>query len=100
MGSAAAIRPSSTRCRPTGQGGGTVDTPPAACPIIPATPVGGLFFNCGWGTGGFKATPGSGHVFAATLAAGKAHPLAAPFTIDRFISGKLIDEHGAAGVAH
>ena len=48
----------------------------------------------------FKATPGSGHVFAATLAAGKAHPLAAPFTIDRFISGKLIDEHGAAGVAH
>lgn len=80
--------------------GGIVDTTPDACPIISATPVGGLFFNCGWGTGGFKATPGSGHVFAATLADGKAHPLAAPFTIDRFNSGKLIDEHGAAGVAH
>ena len=89
-----------SRVRMNRQWGGIVDTTPDACPIISATPVGGLFFNCGWGTGGFKATPGSGHVFAATLAEGKAHPLAAPFTIDRFISGKLIDEHGAAGVAH
>ncbi|MGD9870265.1 MAG: sarcosine oxidase subunit beta family protein [Thauera sp.] len=89
-----------SRVRMNRQWGGIVDTSPVACPIISATPVGGLFFNCGWGTGGFKATPGSGHVFAATLADGKAHPLAAPFTIDRFISGKLIDEHGAAGVAH
>ena len=89
-----------SRVRMNRQWGGIVDTTPDACPIISATPVGGLFFNCGWGTGGFKATPGSGHVFAATLADGKAHPLAAPFTIDRFISGKLIDEHGAAGVAH
>ncbi|WP_018989912.1 sarcosine oxidase subunit beta family protein [Aromatoleum toluclasticum] len=89
-----------SRVRMNRQWGGIVDTCPDACPIISATPVGGLFFNCGWGTGGFKATPGSGNVFAATLAAGKAHPLAAPFSIDRFISGKLIDEHGAAGVAH
>ena len=89
-----------SRVRMNRQWGGIVDTTPDACPIISATPVGGLFFNCGWGTGGFKATPGSGHVFAATLADGKAHPLAAPFTIDRFNSGKLIDEHGAAGVAH
>ena len=92
--------PMFSRVRMNRQWGGIVDTCPDACPIISATPVGGLFFNCGWGTGGFKATPGSGHVFAATLAEGKAHPLAAPFTIDRFISGKLIDEHGAAGVAH
>ncbi len=92
--------PMFSRVRMNRQWGGIVDTCPDACPIISATPVGGLFFNCGWGTGGFKATPGSGHVFAATLADGKAHPLAAPFTIDRFISGKLIDEHGAAGVAH
>ena len=89
-----------SRVRMNRQWGGIVDTTPDACPIISATPVGGLFFNCGWGTGGFKATPGSGHVFAATLADGKAHPLAAPFTIDRFNSGNLIDEHGAAGVAH
>ncbi|BAL27067.1 sarcosine oxidase subunit beta family protein [Azoarcus sp. KH32C] len=92
--------PSFSRVRMNRQWGGIVDTTPDACPIISATPVGGLFFNCGWGTGGFKATPGSGNVFAATLAKGKAHPLAAPFSIDRFISGKLIDEHGAAGVAH
>ncbi len=92
--------PMFSRVRMNRQWGGIVDTCPDACPIISATPVGGLFFNCGWGTGGFKATPGSGHVFAATLAEGKAHPLAAPFSIDRFISGKLIDEHGAAGVAH
>lgn len=92
--------PTFSRVRMNRQWGGIVDTCPDACPIISATPVGGLFFNCGWGTGGFKATPGSGHVFAATLAAGKAHPLAEPFSIDRFISGKLIDEHGAAGVAH
>ena len=59
-----------------------------------------LFFNCGWGTGGFKATPGSGHVFAHTVATGEPHPINAPFALDRFISGALIDEHGAAAVAH
>jgi len=59
-----------------------------------------LYFNCGWGTGGFKATPGSGNVFAHTIAQDKQHELAEPFHIDRFTSGALIDEHGAAGVAH
>ena len=52
------------------------------------------------GTGGFKATPGSGYVFADTIANDRPHPLAAAFTLDRFYSGALIDEHGAAGVAH
>ena len=80
--------------------GGIVDTCPDACPIISKTSVKGLYFNCGWGTGGFKATPGSGHVFAHTVANDDPHPLAKPFRVDRFISGKLIDEHGAAGVAH
>jgi|TARA_Y100001968_G_scaffold201038_1_gene184582 sarcosine oxidase subunit beta len=80
--------------------GGIVDTCPDACPIISKTSVKGLYFNCGWGTGGFKATPGSGHVFAHTVANDEPHPLAKAFSVDRFISGKLIDEHGAAGVAH
>ncbi|WP_273129347.1 sarcosine oxidase subunit beta family protein [Vibrio caribbeanicus] len=80
--------------------GGIVDTCPDACPIISKTPIGGLYFNCGWGTGGFKATPGSGHVFASTIANDHPHPLAKPFSLDRFITGRLIDEHGAAGVAH
>ncbi|MGO2414761.1 sarcosine oxidase subunit beta family protein [Cobetia crustatorum] len=89
-----------SRVRMNRQWGGIVDTCPDACPIISKTPVKGLFFNCGWGTGGFKATPGSGNIFAWTLAKGRAHPLAEPFAYDRFNSGKLIDEHGAAGVAH
>jgi sarcosine oxidase subunit beta len=80
--------------------GGVVDTCPDACPIISKTHIKGLYFNCGWGTGGFKATPGSGQVFAHTIAHDEAHPLAKPFSIDRFSSGELIDEHGAAGVAH
>lgn len=89
-----------SRVRMNRQWGGIVDTTPDACPIISKTPVENLYFNCGWGTGGFKATPGSGHVFAASLAKDEMHPLAKPFSMDRFHSGALIDEHGAAGVAH
>ncbi len=92
--------PSFSRVRMNRHWGGIVDVCPDACPILSKTEVEGLFFNCGWGTGGFKATPGSGFVFADTLANGEPHPLAAPFSIDRFNSGALIDEHGAAGVAH
>jgi sarcosine oxidase, subunit beta len=92
--------PMFSRVRMNRQWGGIVDVSPDACPVIGKTPVEGLYFNCGWGTGGFKATPGSGHVFAATIAQDAAHPLAAPFALDRFYSGHLIDEHGAAGVAH
>jgi sarcosine oxidase subunit beta len=79
---------------------GIVDVCPDASPIVGPTPVDGLFLNCGWGTGGFKATPGSGWTFAWTLAHGEPHELNAPFSLDRFVSGALIDEHGAAGVAH
>ena len=92
--------PAFSRVRMNRQWGGIVDICPDACPIIGKTPVDGLYFNCGWGTGGFKATPGSGYVFADTLAHDRPHPLAAPFGLDRFHSGALIDEHGAAGVAH
>ncbi|MAC45840.1 sarcosine oxidase subunit beta family protein [Oceanospirillum beijerinckii] len=89
-----------SRVRMNRQWGGIVDTCPDACPIISETPVKNLFFNCGWGTGGFKATPGSGNVFAASLAKGEMHELAKPFSMFRFHNGALIDEHGAAGVAH
>ena len=92
--------PSFSRVRMNRQWGGIVDVCPDACPIIGSTPVEGLYFNCGWGTGGFKSTPGSGYVFADTLANERPHPLAAPFSLDRFATGALIDEHGAAGVAH
>ena len=80
--------------------GGIVDISPDACPLLGKSPIQGLYFNCGWGTGGFKATPGSGWVFAHTIANDEPHPLNAPFSLDRFSSGALIDEHGAAAVAH
>jgi sarcosine oxidase subunit beta len=80
--------------------GGIVDVTPDRSPIIGATPIRGLYLNCGWGTGGFKATPGSGHVFAHTLARGEPHSINAPFTLDRFQTGRLIDESAAAAVAH
>ena len=80
--------------------GGIVDTTPDACPIISRTPVKNLFLNAGWGTGGFKAIPGSGFVFAHTIANNEPHELNAAFTLERFVTGRLIDEHGAAGVAH
>ena len=89
-----------SRVRMNRQWGGIVDVCPDACPVISPTKVEGLYFNCGWGTGGFKATPGSGNVFAHTIAQDKQHELAIPFHINRFTSGALIDEHGAAGVAH
>ena len=92
--------PAFSRVRMNRQWGGIVDTCPDACPIISKTSVEGLYFNCGWGTGGFKATPGSGYVFADTVANDRAHPLAEPFSLNRFNTGALIDEHGAAGVAH
>ncbi len=80
--------------------GGIVDVTPDRSPVIGLTPVPGLFVNCGWGTGGFKATPGSGHVFAHTIATGTPHPIAAPFSLERFRTGRLIDEAAAAAVAH
>jgi sarcosine oxidase subunit beta len=79
---------------------GIVDVSPDASPIIGKLPVSGLYLNGGWGTGGFKATPGAGHVFAHTIAHDAPHPLAAPFALDRFTTGALVDEHGAAAVAH
>jgi len=79
---------------------GIVDVAPDASPIIGKLPVARLYINGGWGTGGFKATPGAGHLFAHTIARNEPHPLAAPFALDRFASGALVDEHGAAAVAH
>ena len=92
--------PNFSRVRMLRQWGGIVDVCPDACPIISLTPVKGLYFNCGWGTGGFKATPGSGWVFAYTIARNAPHDLNAAFDLNRFYTGALIDEHGAAGVAH
>ena len=92
--------PAFRRMRMLRNWGGLVDVTPDRSPIIAKTPVKGLYVNCGWGTGGFKATPGSAHVFAHTIAHDEPHPINAPFTIERFRDGLLIDEAAAAAVAH
>ncbi len=92
--------PAFRRLRMLRNWGGVVDVTPDRSPIIAKTPVAGLYVNCGWGTGGFKATPGSAHLFAWTIARDEPHPINAPFTIERFRDGYLIDEAAAAAVAH
>ncbi len=89
-----------TRMKMLRSWGGIVDVTPDRSPILAKTPVSGLYVNCGWGTGGFKATPGSAHVFAHTVARDEPHPVNAPFTLERFRNGRLIDEAAAAAVAH
>jgi len=94
------VFPIFTRMRMLRKWGGIVDVTPDRSPIIGKTPVDGLYVNCGWGTGGFKATPGSAHVFAHTIARDAPHDINAPFTLERFAKGRLIDEAAAAAVAH
>jgi sarcosine oxidase subunit beta len=94
------LLPQFSRMRMLRSWGGIVDVTPDRSPIISKTLIPGLYVNCGWGTGGFKATPGSGHVFAHTVATGQPHLINAPFTLDRFRTGRLIDEAAAAAVAH
>ena len=100
MAAIVALFPSFSRVRMNRQWAGIVDVCPDASPIVGKTPLVGLYINCGWGTGGFKATPGSGWVFAHTIANDCPHELNAPFSLDRFVTGRLIDEHGAAAVSH
>jgi sarcosine oxidase subunit beta len=94
------IFPQFRRMRMLRNWGGIVDVTPDRSPIIAKTPVPGLYVNCGWGTGGFKATPGAAHLLAHTIATDAPHALNAPFTIERFRDGYLIDEAAAAAVAH
>jgi|TARA_R110002072_G_scaffold19100_32_gene71239 sarcosine oxidase subunit beta len=82
------------------QWAGTVDVTPDSSPILGPSGVEGLFVNCGWGTGGFKAIPAGGYLFAHILATGRHHDISRPFDKDRFVSGKLIDEGAASGIAH
>jgi sarcosine oxidase subunit beta len=100
VGALVELFPSFRRLKMLRQWAGIVDVCPDASPIISKTAVQGLYFNCGWGTGGFKATPGSGHVFAWTIARDEPHPLNAAFALERFATAALIDEHGAAAVGH
>lgn len=92
--------PSFSRLKLMRQWAGRVDITPDTSPIMGETPIQGLFINCGWGTGGFKAIPAGGDTMAHTVATGQAHPLITCFGMDRFRTGRLVDEGAAAGVAH
>jgi len=91
--------PMLSRLKMLRQWGGIVDMTGDRSPIISRAPVEGVFLNCGWGTGGFKAIPGSGWAMAELMARGES-PLAAAFGLERFREGRFIDESVAAGVAH
>lgn len=92
--------PSFSRLKLMRQWAGRVDISPDTSPIMGLTPTEGLYINCGWGTGGFKAIPAGGDTMAYTIAKGTPHPLIAPFSLARFGTGALVDEGAAAGVAH
>jgi sarcosine oxidase subunit beta len=91
--------PMISRLKMLRQWGGIVDITGDRSPILSKTPVDGIFVNCGWGTGGFKAIPGSGWAMAELMAKGSS-PLTDEFSMYRFREGKFIDESVAAGVAH
>jgi sarcosine oxidase subunit beta len=92
--------PAFSRLRFLRQWAGIVDVVHDSTPIIGQTPIDGLYINCGWGTGGFKAIPAGGWCLAHAMATGKPHTLAEAFTLERFRTGGLIDEASASGIAH
>lgn len=94
MESAMALWPGLGRVRMLRHWGGIMDMSMDGSPIIDTTPVDGLYLNAGWCYGGFKATPGSGFCFAHLIATGEPHPVAAAYRLDRFASGRVIDEKG------
>lgn len=100
LGATLAMFPSFSRLRLMRQWAGVVDVVHDSSPIIGPTPLPGLYINCGWGTGGFKAIPVGGWTFAHVLATGRSHELAEAFQLERFVTGRLIDEAAASGIAH
>lgn len=100
MAAAVELFPAFSRAHLLRTWGGIVDVTLDASPIVGTSPVDQLYVNCGWGTGGFKGVPAAGWTFAHTIAHDAPHALNAPFSLERFETGRLIDEHGAAAVAH
>lgn len=100
IGAVLELFPSFSRLRLMRQWAGMVDITPDTTPIMGLTPVEGLYINCGWGTGGYKAIPAGGDTMAYTIANNRPHPLIERFGLDRFARGALIDEGAAAGVSH
>ena len=93
--SAISMFPFLSRLRLMRTWGGVMDMSMDGSPIIGKLPVKGLYLDGGWCYGGFKATPGSGWVFAHTIAHDRPHPLNEAFSLERFNTGYLLDEKGA-----
>ncbi len=93
------LMPMIGRARVLRSWGGIMDMSPDGSPIIDRTPVTGLYLNCGWNYGGFKAVPASGWCLAHLIATGEPHPVAARYRLDRFATGHVIDEEGT-GAQH
>jgi sarcosine oxidase subunit beta len=89
-----AIWPGLGRIRMLRQWGGLMDMSMDGSPIIDKTSIDGLYLNCGWCYGGFKATPASGWSFAHLIARDEPWPAAALLRLDRYVTGALIDEKG------
>ncbi len=92
--------PSIAQMRVLRQWAGLCDMTPDFAPIMGRTPVEGFYVDVGWGTYGFKAGPVSGESMASLVATGKTPELIAPFGYERFASGELMAEKGAAAVGH
>lgn len=80
--------------------GGIMDMTPDGSPIIDKTDTAGLFLNCGWCYGGFKAVPASGFGFAHLMATGERHETAEKFRLDRFRTGAGLLDEEATGSQH
>ena len=100
LGGVIALAPSLARVKLLRHWAGIVDVTPDSSPILGPSGIGGLYLNCGWGTGGFKAIPAGGSLFAHLLARGEHHEISRPFDLSRFAAGRLVDEGVAAGIAH
>ncbi|PHR60527.1 MAG: sarcosine oxidase subunit beta [Robiginitomaculum sp.] len=92
--------PQFSRMRFLRQWAGIVDVMYDSTPVVGKSPIDGMYLNCGWGTGGFKAIPAGGFCFAHTIAQDEPHHLVTPFNLKRFETGALIDEATGAGIAH
>ncbi len=96
----AELIPSFSRLRIMRQWAGICDISPDSSPIVGKSPIENLYLSTGWGTGGFKAIPAGGETLAYTIAQDQPHELLQAFTLERFNTGRLVDEGAAAGVAH
>ncbi|MCY1540557.1 Sarcosine oxidase subunit beta [compost metagenome] len=92
--------PTFSRLKLMRQWAGIVDISPDSSPILGKTPMTGLYISTGWGTGGFKAIPAGGDTLAYTIAHDRPHELIEPFNLNRFVTGRFVNEAAAAGVDH